>query len=98
MTHMGLNRVNDIATYVADTRGSPTWHFNDSFFTYRLDCEMVDQIDRRQDNHRNYHESSHSMLIFKIKDCLPKLKVKTLSLPDKEENNERFKSKVAEYL
>jgi len=38
------------------------------------------------------------MLIFRIKDCLPKLKVRTLSLPDKEEDKDRFKAKVAEYM
>lgn len=98
MTHMGLSRVNDRATYIADTRGVPTWHCNDSIFSYRLDCSMVDQIDRRQEGHDIYHESSHSMLIFRINDCLPKLRVRSLSLPETEEDKEKFKEKVAEYL
>ena len=59
---------------------------------------MIDQIDKRQENHDIYHESSHSMLIFRINDCLPKLKIRTLALPETDENKERFKEKVLEYL
>ena len=81
---------------MADQRGNrETWHYNDQIFVYRCDAEMVEQIDKLQEGHDVVHESNHSMLIFKIKNALPKLRVKTISLPEPE-RREEFKAKVAE--
>ena len=38
------------------------------------------------------------MLIFRINDALPKLRVKTLRLPDSTADKEAFRSKVAHYV
>ena len=59
---------------------------------------MVEQIDRRQENHEIYHESAHSMLIFKIKNALPKLRVKSLALPDSENDKIKFKELVKGHI
>lgn len=58
---------------------------------------MVDQIDKLHPGHEVLHESNHSMLIFKIKNAIPKLRTKMISLPEPE-RREEFKAKVAEYI
>jgi hypothetical protein len=63
---------------------------------YRCEAEMVDQVDKLQLDHPIIHESNHSMLIFKIRNVIPKLKVKSISLPETPEKREEFKKKVAE--
>ena len=99
MTHLGMTRVNDRGTYVADTRGNrETWHYNDQIFVYGVDAEMVDQIDKLHDGHDILHESNHSILIFKIRNALPKLRIKTITLPETDEKREDFKNKISHYI
>ena len=59
---------------------------------------MIDQVDKCDPQHDIYHESNHSMLIFRIRNAIPKLRVKTISLPETEEKREQFKTKVSEYI
>ena len=59
---------------------------------------MVDQVDKLHPGHPILHESNHSMLIFKIRNAIPKLKVKSISLPETTEMREKFKTRVAEHI
>ena len=43
---------------------------------------MVEQIDKLHPRNDIINESNHSILIFKIRNSLPKLRVKTITLPE----------------
>jgi hypothetical protein len=61
-----------------------------------LEAEMEVQIRRLSDDIG--HESPHDMLVFKIKKHLPKLKIKSVMLPETVEARKEFEERVGKLI
>lgn len=51
---------------------------------------MVTEVKRRDANAEVFHESPHSILVFKIKKRLPKLRIPMLQLPEDAATKQKF--------
>ena len=96
LTQMGMVKVNEEDNYIADLRGAPTTHFNNQIFVYRLDAEVVREFKKHDSEVQ--HESPHSLIVFRIKKTLPKLKHYSLQLPETEEMKEKLAVRVGELV